>query len=78
MVPDIQSVLYIRTFKLQPFKDVNVHSRVQSHKLVHVSVRLKMFSLKENNERETITLFWYLQRIQPLTLVIKKKMGQGT
>ena len=27
----------IRTFKLQTFKDVNVHSRAQSRKLVHVS-----------------------------------------
>ena len=33
----IQEVPYIRTFKLQTFKDANMHLHVQSHKLVHVS-----------------------------------------
>ena len=33
----IYKVPHIWTFKLQTFKDVNVHSHVQSHELVHVS-----------------------------------------
>ena len=33
----LQYVPYIRTFKLWTFKDVNVHSHVQSRKLVHMS-----------------------------------------
>ena len=37
MEKDIQKVSYIRTFKLRTFKDENMHSHVQSCKLVHVS-----------------------------------------
>ena len=33
----VQQVPYIQTFKLWTFKDVNTHSHVQSHMLVHVS-----------------------------------------
>ena len=32
-----QYVPYTRTFKLQTFKDANVRSHIQSHKLAHVS-----------------------------------------
>ena len=35
--PTVQQVPYIGTFRLQTFKDVNMHSHVQSHKLVPVS-----------------------------------------
>ena len=33
----LQKVLYLQTFKLGIFKDVDVRSHVQSHKSVHVS-----------------------------------------
>jgi len=37
LTPLVRLVPYIETFNLQTFKDVNVHSHVQSCKLVHMS-----------------------------------------